>query len=43
MTRRDTLVDQTDLERNGERRRPDATVRVCPKCQAPKIEGECEC
>lgn len=41
--RRETQVDETELEREGDRTHPEGGVRICPKCDAPKIEGECEC
>lgn len=40
---RESRVDQTELEREGERQRPEGSVRICPECDAPRIEGECEC
>ncbi len=40
---RETRVDQTELEQEGERGRPESSVRICSKCDAPKINGECEC
>jgi hypothetical protein len=40
---RDTRVDETELEQSGERVQPQGSARICPKCDSPKIDGECEC
>ena len=34
-------IDLTKLEENGEYEEPE--THICPSCDAPTIDGECEC
>ncbi len=40
---RETRISMTELEQVGEYDKPETSAPICSRCDAPVIDGECEC